>query len=1517
MAKTMPPTPASIAPKMLAETASLKTVKRSGKAENRVTDNPLLKAQAELDQALASEIRKTTQARKKIVRDDEPWSEQAQGADADEGVSGATSLGDSPVLVAQASEATVSGHASGLPASTPSAGADAAASSTVSTPTSAASTGLAFPTTGALSNVAMVIGAIAVLGASGSGGKRETPDTTPPQTGTLSLSNFTDTGTTSSDGITTDNSFGLSLTGQEVGSTVVYQQKLDGGEWVNLADTNLSALADGNYQFRAQVTDAAGNTAVTNVLSVVVDNAAPLTVENSISLNADTREVSIEYQEALDASASDTLSPDAFRVTTDGVNNPVDSVVIQGNKVILTLVNAFTQTDRVTVAYTDADGDGSQTLQDLAGNDAGTLEPSAAADGYIRGAQIYLEDPQGGRIKLDGVVTDDFGNFYLPPGSNPNGYAIVAVGGVNIDTGIPNATPLKAPAGSLVINPLTSLVQNLMEANPGTSVESASQFVATALGLDGVNLTAFDPLSAMAANGSDPVALAAQQAAAQVATLVTLVGGENEETSQAVFGAVINQMVNTGSINLADSNTLTAVVGSSNSAVDAAALSSLTDAMVAIGQSQDLESISASQAQFLDNVAPGKPTLNAEVVTKDNTPTIKVTLSDVRAKDGTAAITGDLVSLFVDGVKVDQVALTAEQVANGFVRFDAPMLKDGSHTISAQVSDQSGNTEPGPDASITLTVDTVAPVAPSIGMVGGDNLISAAEQGAVVTGTAEAGSAVELTLGTGNVKTLTANASTGVWSHALTANDIAAMGQGSVTVSAVARDAAGNTSPTADRVIAIDTLAPTLSASITGAADDVTPNVGNVPSGGNSNDNTLELSGTLSSSLGQGEALLVYARSAGAAEVLLGQATVSGASWTFRTPGLANATHDFVARVEDAAGNTGAFGSAYRVTVDATTPTQTVAIATAQGIGNDATPTLNGSVSASLPDGYKLVVYDGAIRLGEATVTDLNWSFTPGANLSQGAHAFRGVVESSGGNQGVFSQAVVLTIDTLAPTGPAIDALAGDNKVNAAEQSVALSGQAEANATVTLTLGVGNVKNVSANDKGVWTYALQAADIAAMGQGSETITAVARDAAGNSSNQTVRTIEIDTQAPDAPIITSAPRINAADRVNGVSIAGTSEANASVSLTFSGASRLVMANGAGEWAYELTSADYQLLGQGEKQFTVTARDAAGNSSTATSALTIDTVAPVFASFGLADTSDTGVKGDARTQQQRPTLEFTAEAGVTYAVFLNGATTSSGNAIPAAEGSTQFSYTFSSNLAEGTHTIRLVGADAVGNTTVRTSTLIVDSTAPVSPTVTDNVSGIASAQTTQVAYTYTFAEPVAGLTANDFTAVNATVTSVTKSVLTPLSNVWTVHVTPKAGVNNEAISLTLKAGAVNDAAGNLNALLVSAEQWLDNVAPSVTAVTEGTVAALTNAPISFSVTLNEALTAELGTGNFTATNGTVSQVSQVSDTSYTVVVTPTAGVASGNVALSLVGGSLKDAAGNALASVSLSSLASQAI
>ena len=146
---------------------------------------------------------------------------------------------------------------------------------------------------------------------------------------------------------------------------------------------------------------------------------------------------------------------------------------------------------------------------------------------------------------------------------------------------------------------------------------------------------------------------------------------------------------------------------------------------------------------------------------------------------------------------------------------------------------------------------------------------------------------------------------------------------------------------------------------------------------------------------------------------------------------------------------------------------------------------------------------------------------------------------------------------------------------------------------------------------------------------------------------------------------------------------------------------------------------------------------------------------------------------------------------------------------------------------------------------------------------------------------------------------------------------------AGSNSFTLSDVTLVGAntlkvrVEDAVSNAGATW-SHSFRLDTVAPSVSSVTDATPESVTKNPITFTVTFNEAIVGTVGSNNFTATNGIVSGFSKVSDTVYTVVVTPNPGVASGNsVALSLVGTGLTDTAGNSVLNADLGGKDSQGI
>ncbi|NUF53874.1 Ig-like domain repeat protein, partial [Acinetobacter seifertii] len=119
-------------------------------------------------------------------------------------------------------------------------------------------------------------------------------DTTAPQAGELTLSDLSDTGVSATDQITQDQTFDLKISGQEVNSQITYWISKDDGKTWQETTAEQKDLADGVYQYKAVVTDRAGNASETTVQKVIVDNSLnvesttvtvkPITEDNIISL---------------------------------------------------------------------------------------------------------------------------------------------------------------------------------------------------------------------------------------------------------------------------------------------------------------------------------------------------------------------------------------------------------------------------------------------------------------------------------------------------------------------------------------------------------------------------------------------------------------------------------------------------------------------------------------------------------------------------------------------------------------------------------------------------------------------------------------------------------------------------------------------------------------------------------------------------------------------------------------------------------------------------------------------------------------------------------------------------------------------------------------------------------------------------------------------------------------------------------------------------------------------------------
>jgi Ca2+-binding RTX toxin-like protein len=214
-------------------------------------------------------------------------------------------------------------------------------------------------------------------------------------------------------------------------------------------------------------------------------------------------------------------------------------------------------------------------------------------DGYVAGATIYLDANGNGLADPEertGLTTDEQGRF---SGTVVGEGALIAVGGINTDTGLANALPLGAPSGSAVISPLTTLVQQVVKST-GVGTLEASAAVAKALGLpSAVDLLQFDPL----ASPQESAAVAVQRANVQVATTISIAG---TSVVESLASEIVTRSASSTILDLSSAATLSKLAP----AVSAGVIQSLSDANATIKSAPGIVQIAQSQKAAL--IASGR-----------------------------------------------------------------------------------------------------------------------------------------------------------------------------------------------------------------------------------------------------------------------------------------------------------------------------------------------------------------------------------------------------------------------------------------------------------------------------------------------------------------------------------------------------------------------------------------------------------------------------------------------------------------------------------------------------------------------------------------------------------------------------------------------------------------------------------------------------------------------------------------------------------------------------------------------
>lgn len=173
-------------------------------------------------------------------------------------------------------------------------------------------------------------------------------------------------------------------------------------------------------------------------------------------------------------------------------------------------------------------------------------------------------------------------------------------------------------------------------------------------------------------------------------------------------------------------------------------------------------------------------------------------------------------------------------------------------------------------------------------------------------------------------------------------------------------------------------------------------------------------------------------------------------------------------------------------------------------ITNDATPTFNGTDEA----GATVKAYAGANLLGETSADSTGkWSFTPSDALSDNAYSITATATDKAGNTSQPSEALSVTIDTVAPVAPVITNPADNSSYGTGNFTV--SGIAEQNTSVEPFEDLASQGKSSGAPDGAWTI-----DLAGVPDGEHTYVARATDVAGNTStaSDAVR-VTVDTGVP--------------------------------------------------------------------------------------------------------------------------------------------------------------------------------------------------------------------------------------------------------------------------------------------------------------------------------------------------------------------------------------------------------------------
>ncbi|EPG7878476.1 Ig-like domain-containing protein [Enterobacter cloacae] len=1060
------------------------------------------------------------------------------------------------------------------------------------------------------------------------------------------------------------------------------------GTWsLTVPAADLAGLGQANYTLNATATNGVGNS-VSNTANLLVDTALPTVTINTVAGD--------NVINAAEVAAGQTISGS---VANAEAGNTV-TVTIGGNSYTATVQSDLSWSVSVPESVLTALGNGDLTVSATVTNghgNTGTGERDITIDANLPGLRV---DTVAGDDVINSI---EHGQNLIVTGSsdglaagttltvtlNGKTYAASVLADGTWSAAIP-----AADVGALAAGTVTVTVAGQSAAgNPVTiSHDVTVDLTAVAISID--TIAADDVINA-AEKGADLMLSGSTSNVEENQTVTVTFGGKSYTTTVDADGNWTATVPSADLAGLKDG--------------DASVQVSVTNAHG--------NSASAGREYSVDATAPG---VTIDTVAGDNVINGSEASAGVTVSGTTTAEAGQTVTVTLGGNSYTAQVQPGGTWSVNVPSADLSALADNGYTVQVSVSDTAGN--PG-SASKAITLDTTPPTV-SFNVVAGDDVINSVEhaQAQIVSGTstgANVGDKVVITLGS-NQYTTTVDAS-GNWSVGVPASVISALNDGTVTLSAIITDSAGNSSTqTHDVVVNTASVALTIN---TLSGDDVI-NAAEAATSLVINGSSAQFaSGTVVTVTLNGKSYTATIQSDGSWSTTVPAADVGA---------LADgANYQVAVSAQDSAGNSAS--ATHSISVDTTAPVVNIATLSGDDVLNAAEAqqplTVHGSSSAEA--GQTVTVTLGGKTYTATVANDGTWTLdvpaTDLAALGQGALTVTASVNDNAGNNGQTTH--TLTVDTVAPT-VTISTVADDDIVNNAEQ---LAGQtirgtttAEQGQTVTVSFNGHSYQATVAAD-GTWSVFVPGRDFLGLSDGDYTITASVSDKAGNPGSAThdvtlngdVPTIVINTFAQD-------DIVSAAEHGTPLVISGTTDAPAgqTVTVTLNGKSYTTTVQNDGSWSYTLGSADVSALADGGA-YVINAQvsNTIGNSASDNHTVTVDLTAP---SMGISIDSlqnDTGLSAsDFITNDSQIILNgsLTAQLGNNEKaqISLDGGATWSDLSVTG----TTWRYTDSRTLTDDTYQYQVRVIDNAGNVGATDSQdVVIDLTAPVATSITvDSIS-----------------------------------------------------------------------------------------------------------------------------------------------------------------------------------------------------